>query len=157
MKSCECERCQADCQNKPGWFLPTEIQPLADKLGLTVQELFDRHLAVDYFLYKNGKTPVFILAPATVKSGTGEMYPYNPLGTCRWFKDGKCQVHEQGKPLECAKTYHGSTAKEVHRLRDDIVRAWRTKENQAWIADLLGTAPKAPEPTIFDMVEMMFP
>jgi hypothetical protein len=82
---CQCGLCRSSCQWTPGWFLPSEIEPLAQALGLTVRE-----------------------------SPAGREYPGDPVGRCHWYREGRCAIHTLGKPLECARTHHDQPGIELH-------------------------------------------
>jgi len=144
--ACMCVNCQSACIQKPGWFRPEQIAPLAERMGLTVKELFDKHLAVDWWVGDSltGGRDVFILSPAVISGQVGDMFPSDPTGTCVWFKEGKCEVHTLGKPNECAFAHHDRDIEERMRAnRNEIVKAWNTKENQQMICTLLGRTPEA--------------
>jgi Fe-S-cluster containining protein len=140
---CSCDRCQAACTVKPGWFKPGEIAPVAKFLNLTEQELFDRYLGVDWWEagYCGGRAvenDIFLLAPAITSMSPGSEYPGDPHGTCVFLKDGRCEIHEV-KPYECKKYFHGSKHEEINFTRSEIVRLWETE--QAKIIELLDREP----------------
>ena len=71
------------------------------------------------------------------------MYPGNPRGCCHWFVNGKCAIHELGKPYECARSHHSlslGTGRANHKRAAD---AWRPKEHQDMIVELYGEEPEA--------------
>jgi hypothetical protein len=139
---CVCEACQGACTLKPGWFHPNQIAPLAKKLGLSEQEFFDKHLLVDWWdNWGDDLEDVFVLSPRIVGESGGRMYPGEPEGVCHWYKGGRCQIHQLGKPLECAFANHTDTHEQHKRKRMRIVRAWLP--HQGKIAKLLGREPKA--------------
>lgn len=97
-----CTKCQGACQQKPGWFRPGEAEKVAEYLGLTLQECFDQYLSVDYWVMLSDDD-IYVLSPAIVTDdGTtaGLKFPSWPQGTCVFFKDGRCGIHEV-KPYEC--------------------------------------------------------
>jgi Fe-S-cluster containining protein len=135
-ESCTCHVCRAACSEQPGWFLPGEAEKVADYLKLSLQELFDSRLGVDWRdLYE----PIFVLAPALVDEEPGEEYPGNPKGRCVFFKDGRCEIHEV-KPYECREYLHYDEVRERH---EETARAWL--EHQSQIRELLGREPIANE------------
>jgi hypothetical protein len=140
--ACNCSDCRAACTNTPGWFTPDQIEPLAQALGLTVDELFADHLRIDWW---EGESPVFVLAPKLRGREGGEMADGDPHGTCHWYVDEKCAIHETGhKPAECARLGHVD-GERVHFARKELIAAWRPKKMQAWIRELYGGEPEAEE------------
>jgi Fe-S-cluster containining protein len=129
-----CGRCRGDCEHKPGWFLPGEAEKAAAHLGLTMQQFFDRYLAVDWW---EGTAPTFLLSPAVQGEETGEEFPGDPRGTCVFYQGGRCQIHKV-KPHECREVWCGAEAGSVH---EDTARAWQGHQQQ--IRDLLGREPIA--------------
>src|SRR5690348_1894124 len=103
-KDCSCPKCSQECEYKPGWFHPDQVAPLAEKLNLTVQQLFERHLSVDWWAGDDmtGGRDVFVLSPRLAGQAGGDMFPSDRRGTCHWYRQGKCEIHHQGKPAECA-------------------------------------------------------
>lgn len=141
--SCDCASCRSACEHKPGWFRPDQIEPLAARMDLTVKQLFDRHLAVDWWCgdsITDGED-VFVLSPAITGEAIGDMFPGNPQGTCVLFKKGKCTIHKLGKPDECAFARCDEKRTAMTANRHKIVHAWNTPENQKMIRDLLGREP----------------
>lgn len=144
--ACDCEDCRKTCSHKPGWFLPGEVETLAANLDTTVKELFATKLAIDWWEETPNLSTTFVLSPAIVGEDTGTEFPGNPEGRCVFFDDGKCSIHEKGKPFECAALTH-EPRKERHL---ETARAWT--EYQEQIHALLGRAPETTEytPSIFD-------
>lgn len=135
---CSCRTCAEACYRKPGWFLPHEIKPAADLLGLTEEEFFKKYLLVDYF-----GTPddfLFVLSPATVDTTPGEMFPLIPGGQCIFLRGGKCAIHA-AKPFECKHYDHRNkdTADEAKEGHLAVAEAW--VPFKARIAELLGREP----------------
>ena len=141
---CSCEECTSACHRKPGWFLPEEIKPAAELFGMTEKEFFNKFLSVDYYgneydehgnFIPNGFT--FLLSPATNKSQPGEIFPFDPSGTCVFLKDGKCSIHA-AKPFECKVYDHRQLiSKDIH---EHVAKAWL--EHKDKIIELLGKEPK---------------
>jgi Fe-S-cluster containining protein len=147
--ACSCQGCQGACEHKPGWFKPDEIAPLAAALGISEQELFDKHLMVDWWGADSDTdyNDVFVLSPAIVNGIPGEEFASDPRGTCRWFVDGKCAIHDQGKPFECAAYHHSDEPKAGSPHHKEAAMAWNNPEAQARIRELLGRDPVA-EPLV---------
>jgi hypothetical protein len=138
-ESCQCDACRALCRHKPGWFLPGQIEPLAAAMGITVKDLFDRYLAVDWW-EENDRLPLtFLLSPAVKGNPTGEEFPYDATGTCVFYgDDGRCAVHDLGKPHECALALHDEEPCDRHL---ETARAWA--DHQGAVRDLVGREPVA--------------
>lgn len=137
---CQCERCKEACDERPGWFLPGEIQPLAENLGITAQELFDNHLGVDWWEeHESNGEDVFVLAPAIKGTRERREYRSDPHGECKFFVEGKCLIHKLGKPYECAALNHESCENNHEKAAD----AWAGKEHQDFIEQLFGRKPRS--------------
>lgn len=137
MPECACEICQGACAQKPGWFLPEQIAPLAEHLGLTEQQLFDDYLIVNKIVSNGRDIPedVHVLSPGIVGMRTGEDFAW-ATGTCIWFSQGKCQIHEL-KPFECAQYIHDEKPEDGDFLHcHTIPDAW--KDHQEKIEKLVG-------------------
>lgn len=124
---CTCDKCVKACEHKPGLFLPDEIDPLAQNMGLTRQKLFDQHLAVNCLETPDGD--VLVLSP----KGHGTIL--SVWGPCVFLRDNRCNIHNIGKPFECAAA-RCDTAPPLE-FRYDIVRVWSRAENQKMIWDLI--------------------
>jgi hypothetical protein len=138
MNDCTCSDCQGACTSKPGWFMPGEVERLADHLGTTVEDVFANRLAVDWFEGEGGDMPtVFVLAPALNAGPVGAEYPGKPTGRCSQFVDGLCAIHA-AKPHECAAYIHDEPYAGVIARHRAVAEAWNTPEHQAQIEHLLG-------------------
>lgn len=134
-----CSYCREGCTIKPGWFLPGEAEAAASLMGLTLPEFFARFLAVDWWVadYRIGRD-TFVLSPAVRGNDAGTEFPGDPRGTCVFYRDERCQIHE-AKPHECRERWCGErTPGTTH---EDVARAW--SEYQGQIAELLGREPMA--------------
>lgn len=147
--SCECETCRRACTVKPGWFMPGEAEILAGNMNLTLQELFDNHLQVDF--WASGDDSIFVLSPATTSGVRGAEFPFDATGRCAFFVEGRCAVHTAGKPFECAMLSHDGAENRRHR---EVADAWKAHQNQ--ITDLLGREPVVAEPDSGDLFSMLF-
>ena len=145
--ACDCHKCRAACSHKPGWFLPDQIEPLAEALGLTEKELFDQHLQVDWWAGTDFDDEqdgdVFVLSPAVIGGDAGDMFDRDPTGVCRWFRDGKCAIHDLGKPHECAAYIHSEDDGIASKRHEDVAQAWNRPEHQEKIKQLLGREPES--------------
>jgi len=144
---CSCKECKSACSNKPGWFSPAQIKPLAKKLGLTVQELFKQHLQIDW--WDRYPKNVFVLSPRQTRGTGGTMFPANPKGECHWFKNGKCSIHELGKPIECQLLGHSEAEPKISN-HERAMKTWDNPKAQQMIRDLYGKEPEAEEYSMFE-------
>ena len=141
---CSCDRCQHFCRNKPGWFTPDQIAPLARKLGLSIAELFKKYLTVDAVLMEEAgqMKAIYVLAPAMAERPAGAVSDPTEKGACTWFKEGKCEIHEV-KPRECGLVDHTTTRQEGDLLRASILKSWLP--HKKFIQNLYGKKLKPPE------------
>lgn len=131
---CSCERCVSACRKKPGLFMPGEAEVLAANLGLTLKELFETRLAVEWEMTSHLEK-IFVLSPAIEGNATGQEFPaFRRWGTCTFLKDGLCEIHALGKPYDCAAATHWL------RAEPPTVAAW--VEHQDQIRELLGRDPR---------------
>jgi Fe-S-cluster containining protein len=146
-ESCTCAECKRACERKPGWFLPGEVEAVAEHLGITLAELFTSKLAVDWWEDTGDDErithDIFVLAPAITTSPPGTEYPGNPEGRCVFYVEGRCTIHPV-KPFECRAAFHTDNDHGViQRQHADVAVAW--DEHQGQITDLLGREPEAEE------------
>lgn len=124
--SCGCAACRAACLNSPGWFMPNQIGPLANHLGLSVGELFQKKLAVGV-THLPGGGQVHGVMPHKLQDGKkpGSVWTLSELavpGRCIFFDRGKCTIYKY-RPYECARMMH-DRPREAVRLRRRIVPYW---------------------------------
>lgn len=119
--------------------MPGEVEKLAKFLNITLEELFATKLMVDWF-ETGSELPetLFVLAPAIVGEKPGAEYPSEPEGTCVFFKDGRCSIHE-AKPFECKQMLHTESHIIIHERHLDVAKAWKPEQGQ--IRQLLGREP----------------
>lgn len=124
--SCTCAECQALCSHKPGWFIPGEVEKVAEFLSITLQELFDRHLMPDSWELDTGS--ILTLSPA-IKGTKPGTYLSFAGGECVFFEAGRCSIHGV-KPYECRMAGH------IHSptMHEEAAMSWVS--HQAQIADL---------------------
>lgn len=128
---CTCASCQAACKRKPGWFHPGEVEKVAEFLGITLQELFDKYLMVDS--WETRREFIDILCPAVKgQEPGGRSAVRGGEGECVFFHDGLCSIHPV-KPLECRAMRHDIGYGHMHR---EISKAWSFHWKQ--VATLLG-------------------
>jgi hypothetical protein len=149
--SCDCSTCKGACQSKPGWFKPDEAEKVAEYLGITIRELFNDYLAVDWFQGKGDE--IFVLSPATNNCETGSMFSFNPKGRCIFFENDKCKIHPVA-PFECKEYFHEQSYKECVDRHKEVANSWIDKES--YLENLLGYEPCATEPESFAEMFGMF-
>lgn len=144
-ESCTCKKCVYCCEKRVGWFLPGEAEKLAEKMGISLQELFDKHLGVDYW---TGVGDIYVLAPANVNMQPGVIFPFS-IGRCGFLTEsGLCSVHELGKPFECKDAFHG----EEHTLsHKEVADRWNTPKHQKLIQDLLDEKKKTSKVKVVEL------
>lgn len=133
---CTCDSCRRACSYVPGWFMPGEAEKVAEFLGLSLKEFFDKYLGVNWWVDGGD---IFVLAPALVGEVSGLEYPGDPRGKCVFFNNKElCDIHLV-KPFECAELRCNKTkAEKIHKA---VAMAW--KEHQKQIIELLGRKPEA--------------
>lgn len=138
-----CATCQAGCTRKPGWFLPGEAEKTAELLGLTLEEFFAKYLAVDW--YESYPDDIFLLSPAVAGEATGEEFPGDPRGTCVFYVEGRCQIHE-AKPYECRTFWCGAPGSGGGGAltHQQVGEKW-AGQPQEQVKELLGREPMATE------------
>jgi hypothetical protein len=131
-------------------------------MGMTLQDFFDKYLVVDwqggseeYANTENGED-VYLLAPATRGSETGHEAQINQKGTCIFFEEGKCKIHEAGKPFECAAYHHSKDHDESLILHNSAAKTWDNDKARAQLKQLLGGRdPEQPEADFGDILGLM--
>ena len=141
-ESCCCESCKESCNYKPGWFMPGQAEKVAGYLNISLLQLFQDKLAVDWWVADDD---IFLLSPALINQNAGTEFPGDPRGACIFFKDGLCEIHPV-KPFECAEMIHNVKGDGWHK---QVAKAW--KPHQDRIIELLGRKPKSASFGIFDM------
>src|SRR6266571_4266112 len=69
------------------------------------------------------------------KMEPGTEFPYDPKGTCVFFKDGMCSIHAV-KPFQCREIWHESPPKKLNPV---VAKEWESHQGQ--IETLLGREP----------------
>jgi Fe-S-cluster containining protein len=124
--SCDCADCRRACLTSPGWFLPREVEALARHLGVDVETLFRKHLAVGATHMPDGSLRHGVM-PHKLRDGKkpGSVWTLTELaqpGRCVFFDRGKCTIYPV-RPYECARMMH-DRQRDAVRLRHRIVEAW---------------------------------
>jgi|SRR5579862_4870139 len=141
---CACDRCQNFCRQKPGWFTPDQIAPLARRLNLSIGELYRRFLRIDAVLIaeRGQMKAAFVLAPAMIDKRPGAIADPADHGACVWLTDGRCGIHEM-KPRECRLVDHATTPADGDRLRSAILKQWVPAKG--FVQEFYGKKLKAPD------------
>ena len=140
-ESCSCEKCKSACRNKPGWFLPGEAEKVAAYLNISLLQLFQDKLAVDWWV---GDDEIFLLSPSLANENAGTEFPGDPRGVCVFFVDGLCTIHPV-KPFECREMIHDEGNNGRH---EEVANAWKSHQDQ--IIELLGRKPESVSFGMFD-------
>lgn len=149
---CSCNTCINECYNKPGWFILGEAEKVAEYLDISMKELFDNYLTIDWYSLDKGKA-YFVLSPAVKDYKSGDMASFSGTGECIFLKDDKCIIHEV-KPYECRKYTHEDTNEEVSIRHKTVARKWATKRK--YLKDLLGKKLEVRDPeTLHDILNML--
>lgn len=146
---CACPKCASACHNRPGLFLPEELEKAASLMGMEIDKFFKSYLGVDWWEEDDDFPETFMIAPATNHMDSGDMYPGSPRGTCTLLDPitDRCKIHE-AKPLECRKFLHGMSNKQTNQTREFIVKSWQNK--RAMVVKLLGREPEAETYSMLD-------
>lgn len=118
---------------------------MAGHLGVSFEEVFRTKLAVDWWEADHTfENDVFVLSPNVLGSDPGEEFDANPKGTCVFFVNGECSIHDV-KPFECRSLMHTDSSEEVAARHISTAQAWNNEEAQTQIETLLGREPVALE------------
>ena len=128
--ACSCPSCVGACRRKPGLFMPGEAEVLAANMGVSLIELFETRLAVEWET-AIGIGKIYALSPAIEGIEPGREFPEDRrFGTCTFLKAGCCEIHTQGKPYDCAMATHVPVADPTR-----TIAAWIPHQGQ--ISELL--------------------
>jgi len=140
--SCRCFKCRGACKRRPGYFVPGQVEKVAEFLGTTIQDLFGESLAVDYLTGEGPDgTDIYVLMPIVLGQTAGVEAPFNPVQMpCVFLKgNGDCSIHPV-RPAECAAYLHGDTDSAARHV--EIGKKWLWHQGQ--IESLLGYKPVTP-------------
>jgi len=134
--SCTCEKCVKCCErNTPGWFLPDEVQKVADFLQMSITQMLGVNMIVEYWYDSNlGQmevvTPIMTFQIGQVFARFGD-----PIGggQCIFLKHNRCRIYEV-RPFECrlAHACQGTSFTKGYRVRKSIAWQWRRRKVNAW-------------------------
>lgn len=150
-KGCVCTECCLACTYKPGWFAPGEAERVAEFLKISMKELFDQYLMVDW--WSDYPHDIFNLSPAII-GHSGGTAPGRPTGCCIFFKEDRCSIHEV-KPMECRLGFGCSkdVFTESNSVHKKVADTWRNKKAQKQIVSLLGREPEAENYSLLDLLD----
>lgn len=152
-QKCDCDTCKGACSYKPGWLKFGDEKRIAKKMGITVKELFEKHLLVDWWQDEKDKD-YFGLSPAVTRLSAGQMFDYNPKGKCVFFENGLCNIHSVA-PFECKSYIHTQKSEQSMITHKECAMSWDTPEAKKLIKELLGYEPQPIEAdSIFDMFSL---
>lgn len=146
-KSCDCNVCKNACNYHPEWFLPDEIEKVAKFMHISIKDLFDKYLAVDWWV---ASPNIFLISPAIVGIDTGTEYPSDPRGKCIFLENSKCKIYGV-HPFECQEYMHTDSTSTVQERHKTVAYAWK---NQKLVVKLLGREPCATMGSLFDMFSL---
>lgn len=153
---CACDSCTNACRKKPGIFAPGEAEKAASLIGYSLQEFFDKFLAVDWWEPEPRlEELVFYLTPSIEQIEAGGLFPVQPnQGKCVLLSDdGDCSIHE-AKPEECAALRCDKKPKDYMVNKIERVKAWIPHQDQ--IRELLGVDElERPEATMADLLNFV--
>jgi len=144
-KKCSCDTCKGACGYKPGWLKFGDEKIISEKMNISVKQLFDKYLLVDWWADNKGKD-YFGLSPSVTRLTPGKMFDYNPTGKCIFYKDGLCDIHSVS-PFECQKYIHTHTQSDSLITHEECAKTWDIPEAKKLIIELLGYEPKPIPPT----------
>ena len=128
-----CPRCVSMCAERPGWPTVREAEALLDA-G------YGGRLMLDWWVMLSTPDDVYVLSPAFI-GREGRYATERPEGRCTFLtREGLCELHEVGKPLECAvadcrweeRTEERKVA--VARMKAGIVGDWSGEAGRALVA-----------------------
>lgn len=116
-ESCQCKECQEMC-DRPCWPTPSEAKAL-------IEAGYRNRLMMDYWARRGGD--IEIVSPA-LKGYEGKYAPFWPSGSCTFFKDGLCELHNlnlkpmEGRVASCKSKNEG--------LHEHMMTLWDTNEGR---------------------------
>jgi len=127
MEACSCEKCRSLCMGNPGWFVPGQLGPAAEHLGMSKKKFFNSFLIVEYW---GGEDHTYVLAPRRTCQDGQEVANFMDNfeeGQCRLLDvDTGCKLPYDLRPKECAGAY---PCKKISAItRDDIKDLWKAEE-----------------------------
>lgn len=137
-ESCTCNECIKACRNRPGWFKPGEAEKVAGYLKISLQELFNKYLQVDYWVGDGKKHPsdILNLSPGIVEEMHCKVVTWFPRGTCVFLKEDRCSIHPV-KPFECKMTVCCNDNEHEDDCHEEAGLSWNNEKDQLQVNKLL--------------------
>jgi len=184
VESCTCQDCIIACYHKPGWFAPNEIEKVADFMGISLQQLFDEYLGVDWYvlpsemnkgMIKAGgikpddvitpeqfdliqeeakRVALYVIAPAHDKMKSGGMYPADPEGKCVLLDENDRCKIHLVKPEMCRESYHDNRKKSITTASAENKRS--ATEWTPYLGQVTELLGREPEPARPEALAMEF-
>ncbi len=128
MRKCRCAKCISLCLYRPGWFLPNQIELVAEYMQLNIKELFNNYLVADHFSYSPYN--IFVLAPSSKGYTSGCERSPDTTGECIFFnsQDKSCKI-DNVKPYECIEYTHDDSEYDILERRRIIAILWKNRQN----------------------------
>lgn len=123
--SCSCEECVSSCRHRPGWFLPGEAEKVAKYLKISMKELYEKYLVMDYF----GQREIDVLSPGSLEEhGHKASIGFAFRGSQCIFLNSqdRCSIYSV-RPFECAVAHHGNRHK-LEGFHHWVAQQWRGKD-----------------------------
>lgn len=120
-EACSCSECKILCHGNTGWFLPEQIAPAADHMGLSIPEFFKKYLIIEYWV--GGEN---VLAPRRYfQEGQRKARTFDAFekGRCNLLEEGGCALPLNLRPIECS-TAKGCTSENISITRETIQKEW---------------------------------
>jgi len=147
---CACKKCISYCENRPGWFRPSEMLPLAESLKMPLKEVFKKYLIADFWIGEEKN--IYVLSPVKDfdgikseeeremltmqrehnefmgrdcdKAGSYASWGYAFIhAPCIFLENDRCKIYK-ARPFECAISWH-NTKESKKSLRELIADEWR--------------------------------
>lgn len=125
--SCNCEKCRQMCQRTPCLGTPHDILALIDA-GYVDKVCYTEWAAGMVLNHISSPVPM-----VQIKA--------RPDGSCVFFIDGKCELHENGlKPTEGKLAYHEVSPRELlpqFNLTFQVAKEWFLEDNFGIISEIV--------------------
>jgi len=123
-KPCSCKKCVGYCQKRPGWFLPGEAEKVAEYLKISMKELYEKYLVIDYWV---SDKDIDILSPGSKEEhGRRASFGFAFSSRCIFLTEPNhnCAIHLV-KPFECLVAHHNVKNDGIHKW---IAMQWKNKD-----------------------------
>jgi len=124
-EGCDCTDCRSLCRGNPGWFLPNEAKKAAEYLETSLEEFFEEHLIVEYWV--QGFRHLDVLAPKREAQRDRKYARWSDAfladSPCSLLGEHGCSLPLEVRPHECATTFAPKCSKESEDDDDEPVRS----------------------------------